>query len=193
MAIHFGLSEVNRHTSGRVGDVAARRAIASGSAASAGRTIATVTFGRAKPMVALSSHFRPQVRHAHRFFPTGQITSEHWRRTPATRVSGRYDRGGMALPFVFMMRAYAAAHFELQEHIEISWPDSKAFLQSEYTGGGSGRAYPVTLYGQIFGEASSLEAAQFHLSASIGNTLPVVALAGERRHRQPTCRRHLRA
>ena len=67
------------------------------------------------------------------------------------------------------MRAYAAAHFDLDEHIEITWPDQTAYLQSEYTGGESGRAYPVTIYGQVFGEAASLEAAQLHLSASIGN------------------------
>lgn len=83
----------------------------------------------------------------------------------------------MASPFVFRMRAYAAAHFELDQHIEITWPDATAYLQSEYTGGATGRAYPVTLHAQIFGEATSLKAAQLHLSASIGNALPVVAVA----------------
>ena len=83
----------------------------------------------------------------------------------------------MASPFVFKMRAYAAAHFEFDQHIEVNWPDARAYLQSEYTGGSSGRAYAVTLYGEIFGEATSLEAAQLHLSALIGNALPVIALA----------------
>lgn len=83
----------------------------------------------------------------------------------------------MASPFVFKMRAYAAAHFDFDQHIEVTWPDAKAYLQSEYTGGESGRAYAVTLYAEIFGEAPWLEAAQHHLSASIGNALPVVALA----------------
>lgn len=59
----------------------------------------------------------------------------------------------------------------------VTWPDARAYLQSEYAGGASGRAYAVTLYAEIFGEAASLEAAQRHLSASIGNALPVVALA----------------
>lgn len=83
----------------------------------------------------------------------------------------------MGSTFVFRMRAYAAAHFDLDEHIEITWPDQTAYLQSEYTGGKTGRAYAVTIYGQVFGEAASLEAAQLHLSASIGNALPLVALA----------------
>lgn len=75
------------------------------------------------------------------------------------------------------MRTYAAAHFDFDQHIEVSWPDARAYLQSEYTGGASGRAYAVTLYAEIFGEATSLDAAQRHLAASIGNVLPVVALA----------------
>ncbi len=83
----------------------------------------------------------------------------------------------MPSPFVFKMRAYAAAHFDFNQHIEITWPDARAILQSEYTGGASGRAYAVTLYAEIFGEAESLEAAQRHLSGLIGNTLPIVAVA----------------
>ncbi|MGZ6565520.1 MAG: hypothetical protein ACXVH1_39380 [Solirubrobacteraceae bacterium] len=83
----------------------------------------------------------------------------------------------MASPFVFKMRAYAAAHFDFDQHMEVTWPDARAYVQSEYTGGSSGRAYAVTLYAEIFGEAPSLEAAQRHLSASIGNALAVVALA----------------
>lgn len=39
------------------------------------------------------------------------------------------------------------------------------------------RAYAVTLYTEIFDEAHSLEAAQYRLSASMGNPLPVNALA----------------
>ena len=83
----------------------------------------------------------------------------------------------MASPFVFKMRAYAAAHFEIEQHIEVIWPDARAYLQSEYTGGESGRAYAVTLYAEIFGEAASMEAAQLRLSALIGSALPVVAVA----------------
>jgi hypothetical protein len=83
----------------------------------------------------------------------------------------------MASPFLFKMRAYAAAHLDLEQHIEITWPDAKAYLQSEYTGGSSGRAYAVTLYAEILGEAACLEDAQLRLSALIGNALPIVALA----------------
>ena len=75
------------------------------------------------------------------------------------------------------MRAYAAAHLPIDEHIRLAWPDVTAYVQSEYTGGASGHAYPVTLYAQVFGEGESLESAQRHLSASIGNALPLVALA----------------
>jgi hypothetical protein len=75
------------------------------------------------------------------------------------------------------MRAHAAAHFEFDRHIQINWPDAVALLQSEYTGGPDGRAYPVTLFGEIRGEAPSLDEAQQRLSSALGNALPIVALA----------------
>jgi hypothetical protein len=75
------------------------------------------------------------------------------------------------------MRAYSAAHFEFDDVLTLTWPDAEAKLQSEYTGGDDGRAYPVTIHGEIRGNASSLEEAQTRLSGAIGNTLPLVALA----------------
>lgn len=75
------------------------------------------------------------------------------------------------------IRAYAAAHFELDQHLVVRWPDATAVLQTEYTGGASGRAYPVTLFGEIRGDAESLDDAQNRLGGSLGNVLPIVALA----------------
>lgn len=83
----------------------------------------------------------------------------------------------MGTPFAFRMRAYAAAHFAFDSLLEITWPDAAAILQSEYTGGDDGRAYAVTLFGEIRGDAESLDAAQSWLAAAIGNALPSVALA----------------
>jgi hypothetical protein len=83
----------------------------------------------------------------------------------------------MTSPFAFRMRAYAAAHLGFDEQLRISWPDAVAMVQSEYTGGPDGRAYPVTLFAEIRGDAESRDGAQEHLSASIGNALPVIALA----------------
>ena len=47
------------------------------------------------------------------------------------------------------MRAYAAAHLDYDDVLHIAWPDAEAIIQSEYTGGDDGRAYAVTLHGEI--------------------------------------------
>lgn len=83
----------------------------------------------------------------------------------------------MASMFAFRMRAYAAAHFNYEERLTLTWPDAEATLQSEYTGGEDGCAYPVTIHGEIRGEAASVDDAQTRLAGSIGNTLPLLALA----------------
>lgn len=83
----------------------------------------------------------------------------------------------VASSFAVRLRAYAAAHFSLDQHLVIRWPDATATLQSEYTGGSTGRAYPVTLFGEIRGTADSLDDAQMRLGASLSNALPIVALA----------------
>jgi hypothetical protein len=80
-------------------------------------------------------------------------------------------------PFLFRTRAYAAAHFEWDDVLTVTWLDAQAKLQSEYTGGESGRAYPVTIHGEIRGDGESLEEAQPRLASTIGNTLPVIAVA----------------
>jgi hypothetical protein len=100
------------------------------------------------------------------------------RRSPrqAPQLTHHYDQL-MASPFAFRMRAYAAAHFPIEDQLVITWPDAVAILQSEYTGGSTGRAYPVTLFGEIRGDACSLDEAQVRLSSAIGNALPIVALA----------------
>jgi hypothetical protein len=79
--------------------------------------------------------------------------------------------------FLFRMRAYAAAHLEWDERIEIHFPRSIAILQSEYTGGENNHAYPVTIHGQIRGLGESIDEAQTRLANTIGLLLPVIALA----------------
>src|SRR2546423_179955 len=79
--------------------------------------------------------------------------------------------------FAFRMRAYAAAHFEWDELLTVTWPDAEAKFQSEYTGGDDGLAYPVTIHGEIRGTDESIEQAEPRLSRMIGNTLSVIALA----------------
>jgi len=85
--------------------------------------------------------------------------------------------GPVAKSFAVRLRAYAAAHFAFDEHLELAWPDARAVLQSEYTGGPDGRAYAVTLYGEIVGCADSLSQAQQRLGGALGNVLPLVAVA----------------
>jgi hypothetical protein len=87
-----------------------------------------------------------------------------------------YDRG-MCPQFAFRTRAHAAAHFNFGDGLTFRWPGAVAVLQSEYTGGEDGRAYPVTIHGEIRGEAQSIEEAQAKLSSMIGNVFPLIALA----------------
>jgi hypothetical protein len=75
------------------------------------------------------------------------------------------------------MRAYAAAHFDWDDILTVTWPDATAMLQSEYTRGRTGRAYPVTIHGEIRGEGQSLDEAQPRLANAIGNTLAIIAVA----------------
>jgi hypothetical protein len=79
--------------------------------------------------------------------------------------------------FTFQMRVYAMAHFRFNDHLTVTWPDAKAILLSEYTGGEDGRTYPVTIFGEIRGEYPSIEEAEARLANSIGNTLPILSLA----------------
>ena len=87
-----------------------------------------------------------------------------------------YD-DSMAGAFAFRMRAYAAAHFEWGDVLAVTWPDAEAKLQSEYTGGEDGRAYPVTIHGEIRGPGESLADVETRFGPMIGNTLPLIALA----------------
>jgi hypothetical protein len=77
------------------------------------------------------------------------------------------------------MRAYAAAHVGYSETLGVRFSDlaATAFLQSEYTGGEDGRAYPVTIHGEIRGEADTIERAEPLLASAIGGVLPIIALA----------------
>lgn len=81
--------------------------------------------------------------------------------------------------FTFQTRAYAAAHFEWEELLQVNFPDGcRCLLQSEYTGGREGRGYPVTIFGEIRGEFPELEVAQSRLANLInGDLLPVISVA----------------
>lgn len=76
------------------------------------------------------------------------------------------------------MRAHAAAHFEWEHLFQINFPDGKrCLLQSEYTGG-DGRAYPVTIAGEIRGDFADLQTAQAELANLIGgDLLPPISIA----------------
>ncbi len=83
----------------------------------------------------------------------------------------------MATQYAFRMRAYAAAHLAFGETLKLHWPHADAFVLSEYTGGNNGRAYAVTLFSEVRGQADSTEEAQTRLSGTIGNVLPLIATA----------------
>jgi hypothetical protein len=76
------------------------------------------------------------------------------------------------------MRAYSAVNFDWDDSLTISWPNAVGILQSEYTGGEHGNAYPVTIHAEIRGEAESLEDAEPWLASLIGETLAPLSLAG---------------
>lgn len=78
--------------------------------------------------------------------------------------------------FSVRIQAHAAAHFEYDDLLVVGWPDASAVLQSEYTGGDDGRARPVTMHGEIRGEAPSLDEAEQRLGGALANTLPVIAV-----------------
>jgi hypothetical protein len=59
----------------------------------------------------------------------------------------------------------------------VRWPDADAKIQSEYTGGADGRAYPVTLHGEIRGPGVSIDEAEPRLANAIGNVLPIIAVS----------------
>jgi hypothetical protein len=88
-----------------------------------------------------------------------------------------YYGPAVADPFTFRMRAYAAAHLDYGDVLTVTWNDAVAKLQSEYTGGDDGRAYAVTIHGEIRGLADSIEDAERRFSTMIGNSLPVIAAA----------------
>jgi hypothetical protein len=75
------------------------------------------------------------------------------------------------------MRAYAAAHFDYDDALQIAWSDAEAILQSEYTGGDDGRAYAITLHGEIRGPGDSLTEAEPRLAGALAATLPLIAVA----------------
>lgn len=79
--------------------------------------------------------------------------------------------------FAVRLRAYSAAHFELADVLTLRWRDAVGMLQSEYTGGDDGLAYPVTLHGEIRGEGRTLEEAQRRLGDVLSNVFPLIAVA----------------
>jgi hypothetical protein len=79
--------------------------------------------------------------------------------------------------YAVRVRAYAAAHFEFDEHLMLTWPDAAAWFVSEYTGGEDGRAYPVTIHGEIRGGGESLGEAEQRLGTAVRNVFPILALA----------------
>jgi hypothetical protein len=79
--------------------------------------------------------------------------------------------------YAIRVRAYAAAHFDFDEHLVVRWPDASAWFVSEYTGGDDGRAYPVTIHGEIRGVGQLLGDAEQRLGAAVRNVFPVLSLA----------------
>jgi hypothetical protein len=59
----------------------------------------------------------------------------------------------------------------------LTWPDAAAWFVSEYTGGQDGRAYPVTIHGEIRGVGESLGEAEQRLGTPVRNVYPILALA----------------
>jgi hypothetical protein len=87
--------------------------------------------------------------------------------------------------YAVRVRAYAAAHFDFDEHLVVRWPDATAFFVSEYTGGEDGRAYPVTIHGEIRGAGESFAEAEQRLGASVRNVFSILAVASNAAMRDP--------
>jgi hypothetical protein len=80
-------------------------------------------------------------------------------------------------PFAFRVRAYAAAHFEIDDHVELRWPGVGGIVQSEYSGGEDGRAYAVTLHAEVRGLAESIDQAQEQFGALVAGVFPLISVA----------------
>lgn len=57
------------------------------------------------------------------------------------------------------------------------WPNATAVFQSEYTGGDDGRAYPITLRGEIRGDPGDPTSAEAEFANTLGGLLPLLALS----------------
>lgn len=80
-------------------------------------------------------------------------------------------------PFAIRARCHAAAHFDWDDVLRLNYPEGQAAYQSEYTGGEGGRAYAVTIHGEIRGEAASLKEAEFRLASALRAPFPALAVA----------------
>lgn len=78
--------------------------------------------------------------------------------------------------FTVRLRAHAAAHLDFDETLKLTWPDGEALLQSEYTGGTDGKAYAVTLHGEMRGLAESLDDAHRKFANVLLNLFNIVGL-----------------
>jgi hypothetical protein len=85
--------------------------------------------------------------------------------------------GEVADQFAVRMRAYAAAHLSWDDTLVVTWQDASAILQSEYTGGDDGRAYAVTIHGEIRGSGESLQEAEQRLATALADAFPLIAVA----------------
>lgn len=92
-------------------------------------------------------------------------------------MSYRYD---VSVRFAVRLRAYSAVRLKFDDVLDVSWVarDATAKFQSEYTGGDDGRAYAVTLHGEIRGQATDLDDAQAGLAGQMATALTIVAVAG---------------
>ena len=79
--------------------------------------------------------------------------------------------------YAVRVRSYAAAHFDFDNHLPVTWPDAEALFVSEYTGGDDGRSYPVTIHGEIRGPCESFSEAERRLGTLVRNVFPLLALA----------------
>ena len=80
-------------------------------------------------------------------------------------------------PFAVRVRAYAAAHFEIYDHVELRWPGVGGIVQSEYSGGEDGAAYAVTLHAEVRGLAESIDQAQEQFGNLVAGVFPLISVA----------------
>jgi hypothetical protein len=98
----------------------------------------------------------------------------------------RYDGAAISAPnsYLVVVRAISAAQLAFNDPLVAQLPDAHCVIKSEHVGGEDG--WPLALRGEASGTADDIECAQRRLSEAVSGLLPLVALAANAAHADPS-------